>query len=307
MPTPCNKCSPPHRTNGAAHHLSNGHAAPIAATAWSRSLGKAAFDRLVAWMALVVLSPVLLLLVILVRLTSRGPAVFRQKRVGRNGRIFTLYKLRTMRIDAEANTGAVWAEQHDPRCTSLGRWMRHLHLDELPQLVNVLTGDMSLVGPRPERPEFVVLLAAEIPHYLDRHAVHPGITGLAQILLPPDHEVADVRRKLSVDLHFARHCGFWLDFRLLAFTGLRLLRVPVSLCDRLAPLPALAAIPVIAPLVTTPVQPRFEPEFATSTMASFAQREFESVTSPLPPPMLAYDRLTPSPEMRPGSLPESTL
>ena len=213
----------------------------IRAGDWSRV--KVVLDFVLAAVLLVVLCPVILLLMLLVRLTSTGPAIFRQQRVGIFGRVFTMYKLRTMRIDAEFRTGAVWASEHDPRCTRLGRWMRHLHLDELPQLVNVLRGQMALVGPRPERPEFVLTLAEEIPGYLDRHCVRPGITGLAQILLPPDQDTTDVERKLAVDLYYVRTSGVGMDLRIVFFTGLRLLRIPVWLCNRVVRLPTVAAIP----------------------------------------------------------------
>ena len=142
---------------------------------------KAWFDRLFAAVFLVPALPVIGALFLLVRLTSAGPGIYRQRRVGQHGRTFVMYKLRTMRCNAEAGTGAVWSSAGDPRATRLGRALRYLHLDELPQLVNVLRGEMSLVGPRPERPEFVHHLADRIPGYLDRLAVPPGLTGLAQL------------------------------------------------------------------------------------------------------------------------------
>jgi lipopolysaccharide/colanic/teichoic acid biosynthesis glycosyltransferase len=246
-----------------------------------------------------------------VRLSSRGPGFFRQRRVGLRGREFMLIKLRTMRTDAERGTGAVWAKQDDPRCTPLGRVMRHLHLDEFPQLINVIFGDMSLVGPRPERPEFVVRLQREVPGYNDRHMVRPGITGLAQILLPPDRDTHDVRRKVVVDRHYIRHCGFWLDIRLLMFTGLRLLRLPVSWCNWLAPLPALETIPDLPD----------RPDVASDT--AMAASDVPFVAAPPPPatrtkpgsrpaipvsaPVLARQDITPLPDR--GSLtgPGSTL
>jgi lipopolysaccharide/colanic/teichoic acid biosynthesis glycosyltransferase len=149
-------------------------------------------------------APLIGILILLVRCTSRGPGIYSQVRVGKDGLIFTMYKLRSMRCDAEAQTGAVWAGvKHDPRMTYVGYWLRRLHLDELPQLVNVVYGHMSLVGPRPERPEFVELLAEEVPGYLDRLMVKPGITGLAQINLPPDTDLDSVRRKLVLDREYA--------------------------------------------------------------------------------------------------------
>lgn len=169
--------------------------------------------------------PLIGLLVVLVRLTSRGPGVFRQTRVGRNGRVFVMYKLRTMSLDAEAGTGPVWAQQVDPRVTRLGRVLRRLHLDEFPQLFNVVKGEMALVGPRPERPEFVARLARELPDYLDRLAVRPGITGLAQINLPPDSTLDDVRRKLVLDLEYVARGSLLFDVRIFLATFLRLFHI----------------------------------------------------------------------------------
>lgn len=186
---------------------------------------KVAVDGLLAAILLVPGLPIIGLLALLVRLTSRGPGLFRQSRVGKDGRTFTMYKLRTMRHDAEAATGAVWAQKDDPRATFVGGVLRKLHLDELPQLFNVLGGEMSLVGPRPERPEFVPKLAEEIPGYLDRLAVRPGITGLAQINLDPDVEVDDVRRKLVLDLEYVASATALLDFRIVLCTVLHLVGI----------------------------------------------------------------------------------
>lgn len=187
---------------------------------WKRSV-----DFLLAAMLLAPALPIIAVLVLLVRTTSRGPGVYRQTRVGKNGRIFTMYKIRSMCSDAEAKTGAMWARTGDPRVTPLGRILRTLHLDELPQLFNVLSGDMSLVGPRPERPEFVDMLADKIPGYLHRLAAPPGITGLAQVNLPPDTDLDSVRRKLDLDLEYIRSGGLSLDLRLLACTALRVLKI----------------------------------------------------------------------------------
>ncbi len=203
---------------------------------------KRAFDLLVAGPALVLLSPVILFLAVLVRLTSRGPALYRQPRVGERGRIFTLCKLRSMVDGAERETGPVWASEDDPRQTRLGRVLRRFHLDELTELWHVLRGDMSLVGPRPERPEFVEKLAEQIPGYVNRLAVRPGITGLAQILLPADRSVDDVRRKLSVDLYYIEHQSFGLDLRILAATALRALFVPWRICHRICGIPRVESI-----------------------------------------------------------------
>ncbi len=157
-------------------------------------------DRCAAVMLLVPGLPLIACLAVLVRLTSKGPGIYRQARVGKDGRRFMMYKIRTMRLDAETESGPVWTQPQDPRMTSLGRLLRKLHLDELPQLFNVLKGEMSLVGPRPERPEFVCVLAEAVPGYRNRLAVRPGITGLAQINLPPDTDLVSVQRKIRAGL-----------------------------------------------------------------------------------------------------------
>ena len=203
-------------------------AAPQPYVRWQRAVDLAA--------AMLLLIPSLLiigLLVLTVRLTSRGPGIFRQIRVGRNGRVFWMYKIRTMRVDAEVGTGAVWALKNDPRTTFVGKVLRKLHLDEFPQLLNVLKGDMSLVGPRPERPEFVPSLAGEIPGYLNRLAVRPGVTGLAQVSLDPDVDLDSVRHKLALDLEYVRHGSLWLDGRVVASTLVHLLGVSGERSKRL--------------------------------------------------------------------------
>jgi len=162
--------------------------------------------------------------VLLIRATSRGPGIYRQERVGKDGRIFTMFKLRSMRLDAEAQSGPVWsATGSDARVTRLGYWLRKLHLDEIPQLFNVLCGDMSLIGPRPERPEFVRVLADSIPGYMDRLRVAPGITGLAQLNLPPDTDLNSVRRKLVLDLEYIQTASLVFDLRIFLCTLLHLI------------------------------------------------------------------------------------
>jgi lipopolysaccharide/colanic/teichoic acid biosynthesis glycosyltransferase len=215
-----------------------------------------------------VLGPLIVLLILLIRVSSRGAAIFAQSRVGMRGRVFTLYKLRSMRMDAELITGPKWAALNDFRCTPLGRWLRATHLDELPQLINVIRGDMALVGPRPERPEFVDILTAQIPGYLERHSVRPGITGLAQILLPPDQTLDDVRRKLAVDLYYIRNRNFWMDFRLMTFTALRLVRVPAWVCGKILRIPALDAI-----LETEPSEAMVVPHARSKLEFPYALRE----------------------------------
>ncbi len=183
---------------------------------------KIVLDHSAAFLLLLAGLPLIGLLILLVRLTSRGPAIYRQVRVGKSGRTFTMYKLRSMRLDAEAGTGPVWAGTGaDSRVTRLGYWLRRLHLDELPQLINVLKGEMSLVGPRPERPEFVAVLAEKIPGYLDRITILPGITGLAQVNLPPDTDLDSVRRKLVLDREYVGSASLSLDVRIVLCTMLR--------------------------------------------------------------------------------------
>ena len=173
-----------------------------------------------------------------VRVMSAGPAIYTQRRVGRGGREFTIYKLRTMGHKCEAASGVRWASRRDPRVTPVGRLLRASHLDELPQLWNVLRGEMSLIGPRPERPEIVAVLRDQIPGYGDRLAVTPGVTGLAQIQLPPDTSVASVARKLDLDRAYITNRGAWLDVHILLGTLLHLACVPHPRIRRLLRLPA---------------------------------------------------------------------
>jgi lipopolysaccharide/colanic/teichoic acid biosynthesis glycosyltransferase len=186
---------------------------------------KIAADFAIAALLLAPTTAMIAILVLLVRATSKGPGIYRQMRVGKHGRRFMIYKIRTMRVDAEAASGPVWTQPRDPRVTFLGRILRKLHLDELPQIFNVLRGEMSFVGPRPERPEFTRVLSEAIPHYRDRLAVRPGITGLAQVNLPPDTDLQSVRRKLFLDCQYVRNAGPWLDFRLFVCSLARMFRV----------------------------------------------------------------------------------
>lgn len=184
---------------------------------------RAAADFALAALLLVPALPVMLACVALVRLTSAGPAIYAQARVGRAGRVFVLYKIRTMYHDCERLTGPQWSRPGDPRITPVGRVLRALHLDELPQLWNVLRGDMALVGPRPERPEIVAKLRDTVVGYDRRHAVRPGITGFAQVHLPPDSCVRSVRNKLVYDLFYIRHRGWRMELFVLLATGLKVL------------------------------------------------------------------------------------
>jgi lipopolysaccharide/colanic/teichoic acid biosynthesis glycosyltransferase len=167
---------------------------------------------------LVVALPVILVALVAVKLTSRGPGMYTQTRVGLNGKPFTIYKVRTMSHDCESLTGPRWSMPGDPRITTLGRVLRKLHLDELPQLVNVLRGDMALVGPRPERPEIVAQLVRSVPTYGLRHVVKPGMTGFAQVHLPPDTDVQSVRNKVAYDRHYIRAMGPLKDLAIYACT-----------------------------------------------------------------------------------------
>jgi lipopolysaccharide/colanic/teichoic acid biosynthesis glycosyltransferase len=169
-----------------------------------------------------VLSPLFGIISLLIRIDSEGPAFYLQERVGRDGRRFKIYKFRTMVADAEKKTGPVWAKKDDPRLTRVGKVIRRLKLDELPQVINLIKGDMSLVGPRPERPPFVNLFAATIPGYTHRMSVKPGITGLAQIKNGYDKSAEDVIRKLRFDLAYIRRMCLILDFKLLGQTFLYL-------------------------------------------------------------------------------------
>ena len=165
----------------------------------------------IAIVGTVILSPLMVLVFLLVRLSSRGPALYRQRRVGKNDVPFTLFKFRSMFADAEAESGAVWAQKDDPRVTSVGKWLRRLRLDELPQLFNVLRGEMSIVGPRPERPEFVTELEKKIPYYRQRHCIKPGITGWAQINHKYSDTLEDTIIKLEYDLYYIKNLAPALD------------------------------------------------------------------------------------------------
>jgi lipopolysaccharide/colanic/teichoic acid biosynthesis glycosyltransferase len=203
-----------------------------------------AVNFVLALLAVVALFPVFLLVGLVVKLSSRGPVFYTQERVGLDrrslgradlnhrrksdlgGEPFTIYKFRTMRVDAERESGAVWAQQDDPRVTPVGRFLRQYRLDELPQLLNVLRGEMNIVGPRPERPSIFAELRGHIAEYPLRQRAKPGITGLAQINHHYDRSLDDVRRKVHFDLEYIRRQSVWEDVRIMLQT------IPVILFRR---------------------------------------------------------------------------
>ena len=200
----------------------------------SETIGRVV-NVVVAAVALVLLLPLILLVAIAIKLTSRGPVFYRQTRVGldrryrhasasdrrqhnHGGKLFEMYKFRTMRVDAEIDGRAVWAQRQDPRVTTIGRSLRRSRLNEVPQLYNVLRGEMNIVGPRPERPTIFATLRADIPEYHMRQRVKPGITGWAQINQPYDACVDDVRRKVRYDLEYLRRQSVVEDLRIMSMT-----------------------------------------------------------------------------------------
>jgi lipopolysaccharide/colanic/teichoic acid biosynthesis glycosyltransferase len=192
---------------------------------------------------MVLFSPVIGLAALAVWLTSRGPIIYSQERLGLDGRSFTIFKLRTMRHNCERESGPRWAAlSGDPRVTPIGQFLRATHIDELPQLWNVIRGDMSLVGPRPERPVFVAQLEKALPLYRERMSVRPGITGLAQVQLPPDTDLTSVRRKLACDLYYVQFANPWLDVRLMLSTALGVLGVPFVASEKLLRIPGMSMI-----------------------------------------------------------------
>ena len=178
-----------------------------------------AYSLVLGLIVLLIALPVMLLVALAVKLTSPGPVLFRQQRVGLNGEPFTIYKFRSMRQDAEAKSGAIWAAREDPRATPVGRWLRKLRLDELPQLFNVIRGEMALVGPRPERPEFVSVLQEKMPYYRQRHCVKPGITGWAQINHKYGDTMEDTLIKLEYDFYYIKHVAWSLDAYIMFHTA----------------------------------------------------------------------------------------
>ena len=188
---------------------------------WSRFV-KRGFDLIVAAAALIVFSPLMLLIALAIWLEDRGPVFYRQVRMGLDGKPFNIVKFRSMKVGAESDTGAKWAEPDDPRRTRVGRWIRAWSLDELPQLFNVLRGDMSVVGPRPERPQFVQQFRAEFPHYMLRHKVRAGMTGWAQVHGWRGN--TSMRMRIEHDLYYIENWSLLLDLKILFMTVLHGLR-----------------------------------------------------------------------------------
>jgi exopolysaccharide biosynthesis polyprenyl glycosylphosphotransferase len=191
--------------------------------AWERRV-KRLLDILFSIFFLLLMLPVLLLTALLIKIDSRGPVLYKQRRVGRNSQPFTIYKFRTMIKDAEKYTGPVWAEKSDPRITRMGRFMRKVRLDEFPQFINVLMGDMSLVGPRPERSFFVEKLKEQYPYYTRRLKVQPGITGWAQVKGEYDTSLESAKEKLQYDLYYIENMSLRMDIRILLHTIFVMLR-----------------------------------------------------------------------------------
>jgi len=176
---------------------------------------KRGLDLLVSSLILIAGVPLWIIVGLSIKLNSRGPIFYKQDRLGKSGKVFKLYKFRSMAHDAERKSGPVWARKDDPRVTSVGKFLRRAHLDEVPQFLNVLLGDMSLVGPRPERAYFVQKLAKDIPLYRHRLKVRPGITGWAQVKHKYDESIDDVRTKLKYDLFYIENISWRLDLKIL--------------------------------------------------------------------------------------------
>ena len=217
-----------------ASEISQSTANEMATTA---TTSKRVFDLMVACCLLVLTAPVMIAAMILVCLTSRGPMIYTQTRLGLNGSRFKIFKIRTMYNNCERHSGVQWSQPGDSRVTWIGRILRATHIDELPQLLNIIRGEMSLVGPRPERPEIVVALEPAILCYGDRVRIQPGVTGLAQVQLGPDVDFESVRRKLAFDLYYIEHDSLWLDIRIIVATALAILKIPASLINKALQIP----------------------------------------------------------------------
>jgi len=203
---------------------------------------KRPLDVILALVGLGLSFPVLVVAALLVKVTSRGPVIYSQVRLGRGGRAFRIYKLRSMRQDSEALTGPCWSTKGDRRITLVGHILRRTHIDELPQLWNILVGDMSLIGPRPERPELVPGLEREICGYRQRLLIRPGLTGLAQVLLPPDSDLNSVRVKLAHDLCYVQGHTLGLDCRIILATVFHVLGLPAGVTRVVCALPRVQVV-----------------------------------------------------------------
>ena len=181
---------------------------------------KRGMDILFSLIGIVLAAPIMLAAAVLIKFTSKGPIFFKQERVGKDGKIFNIYKLRTMKADAEKYTGPIWAQENDSRVTLMGKILRKTHVDEIPQLINVLKGEMAIVGPRPERPVFVTDLSKKIPEYNKRLKVKPGITGLAQVRHKYDETIEDVKKKIKLDILYIKEMCVMTDLRIMAMTVL---------------------------------------------------------------------------------------
>lgn len=204
----------------------------------SYEVWKAVLDRVAAAVLIVLTAPLMAVLMLIVKLTSCGPVIYSQTRLGQGGRLYTIYKIRTMVQDSEAKSGPQWSCVGDPRVTTFGRFLRATHLDEFPQLYNILKGEMSLIGPRPERPEIADRLVKELPRHHERLAVRPGVTGLAQVHLPPDINLESVQRKLVCDLYYIAELSPSLDLKILVCTALGLVGIPYSVSRKLVGVPS---------------------------------------------------------------------
>lgn len=218
---------------------------PIHRQSWLRRR----IEQVAAAMLLVMASPVLFLLAIAVRLTSPGKVFYHQTRSGIGGRDFEILKFRSMVDNAEGSTGAVWASKDDPRVTMIGYWLRKLHLDELPQLVNIVRGDMAFVGPRPERPEIIRQLEREIPGYRYRLNGLPGVTGLAQVNLDPDESIHSVKRKFELDMEYLFNAAPLLDLRIILTTLVKMTGIPKEIATAVF---MVRRIPLVPGVITSP-------------------------------------------------------
>jgi lipopolysaccharide/colanic/teichoic acid biosynthesis glycosyltransferase len=218
-------------------------------------------EFIAAVLLLVLAMPVILVSALLVRLTSRGPAFYTQTRLGQGGRPYLILKLRSMYHQCEKQSGVRWSAKGDTRITPVGRFIRRTHIDELPQLWNVIRGDMSLIGPRPERPEFAPELERHIPRYRERLLIRPGVTGLAQVQAPADTNLESVRNKLAYDLYYVNRQNIWLDLRILMATALKVTGVPLPVLKTLFMFPSSEIVqdayrnPAPAPKFIPQVQP----------------------------------------------------